>query len=174
MMLPKVEIKKILYATDLSESARYAFAYAVSMAEHYQASISLLHVLHDAPDFIEGIIGVEKWKEIRQRHYTEAREALIGKHREHQVMRDVVGHLRDKAISANGAAEIEAEEIIIREGDAVEEILNTAREINCDVIIMGTHGLSNLANAMMLGSTAKRVLRRSRIPVFVIRLPDTD
>ncbi len=35
MTLPKVEVKKILYATDLSENARYAFAYAVSLADLY-------------------------------------------------------------------------------------------------------------------------------------------
>ena len=33
MILPKVEVNKILYATDLSENARYAFAYAVSLAD---------------------------------------------------------------------------------------------------------------------------------------------
>ena len=32
MDIPKVEVKKILYATDLSENARHAFAYAVSLA----------------------------------------------------------------------------------------------------------------------------------------------
>jgi nucleotide-binding universal stress UspA family protein len=42
MILPKVDIKRILYATDLSESARHAFAYAVSLANLYGASITLL------------------------------------------------------------------------------------------------------------------------------------
>jgi len=32
MQLPKIEVKKILYATDLSDNARYAFAYALSLA----------------------------------------------------------------------------------------------------------------------------------------------
>ncbi len=174
MLLPKVEIKKILYATDLSDSARYAFAYAVSMAEHYQASITLLHVLHDTPDFIEGIIGVEKWKEIKQRHYNDARDALIGKHRENILVKDVLGQFCDEVKTANSGTEVDTEEIVVREGNAVDEILNTAAEKKCDVIVMGTHGLGNLADAMMLGSTAKRVLRRSRIPVFVIRLPESD
>jgi hypothetical protein len=47
MKLPKVDIKKILYATDLSEGAKYAFAYAVSLANTYHASITILHVLFD-------------------------------------------------------------------------------------------------------------------------------
>ncbi len=50
MELPKVEVKKILYATDLSESARRAFAYAVSLANLYQAKITFLHVMSEDPN----------------------------------------------------------------------------------------------------------------------------
>lgn len=45
METPADDLKRILYVTDLSENARYAFAYAVSQANHYGASITLLHVL---------------------------------------------------------------------------------------------------------------------------------
>ena len=41
--LPVVDIKRILYATDLSENARYAMAYAVSLANTYCAQITILH-----------------------------------------------------------------------------------------------------------------------------------
>jgi nucleotide-binding universal stress UspA family protein len=40
-MLP--EIKKILYATDLSENARYAARYAVALAERFNAEITTMH-----------------------------------------------------------------------------------------------------------------------------------
>lgn len=39
MILPKVQIKKILYATDLSEGAIHAFAYAVNLASMYDATL---------------------------------------------------------------------------------------------------------------------------------------
>jgi len=45
MIVP--QIKKILYATDLSENARYAFAYAASLANQYGAGVTILHVLED-------------------------------------------------------------------------------------------------------------------------------
>jgi nucleotide-binding universal stress UspA family protein len=48
-----------------------------------------------------------------------------------------------------------------------------ADELNCDVIIMGTHAKGIIANTF-LGSTAKRVLRRTRKPVFIIPLPKGD
>jgi nucleotide-binding universal stress UspA family protein len=42
-MLP--QIKNILYATDLSENARYAYNYAASMGQQYGARITILHVI---------------------------------------------------------------------------------------------------------------------------------
>ena len=44
-MIP--EIKKILYATDLSENARFAFGYAASLANRYGAQIVMLHVIEE-------------------------------------------------------------------------------------------------------------------------------
>jgi len=41
---------------------------------------------------------------------------------------------------------------------------------NCDMIIMGTHGKGILGHTF-LGSTAKKVLRRTRKPIFIIPLP---
>ena len=42
-MLP--QLKTILYATDLSENARYAYTYAASIAQQYGARITILHVI---------------------------------------------------------------------------------------------------------------------------------
>ena len=65
--------------------------------------------------------------------------------------------------------------IEVCEGFPAEEILKKADEFNCDAIVMGTHGKGIIANTF-LGSTAKRVLRRTRKPVFIIPLPkgETD
>ena len=49
MNLPNIQIKKILYATDLSETAVHSFAYAVSLANMYDAGITILHVLAEIP-----------------------------------------------------------------------------------------------------------------------------
>ena len=72
MELPKVEVKKILYATDLSENARYAFAYAVSLADLYNASITFIHVMSEIPDILDksviGYISEERWEEIKSQN----------------------------------------------------------------------------------------------------------
>ncbi len=48
--IPKVEYKKILYTTDLSESGRYAFHHAASLAAHYQAELTVIHVVEGGPE----------------------------------------------------------------------------------------------------------------------------
>ena len=60
--------------------------------------------------------------------------------------------------------------ILVCEGFAPEVILRKADELDCDVIVLGTHGKGIIANTF-LGSTSKRVLRRTRKPVFIIPLP---
>ena len=63
------QIKKILYATDLSENARFAFGYAMSLANLYGAGITILHVLESSPSsesLVTNVIGKEKWTELRK------------------------------------------------------------------------------------------------------------
>lgn len=76
-----VTIKKILYATDLSENARYVFTYAVSLAIKYFASITMLHVVHEIPDFADrsmaNYIDGDRWEQIKKRHLEDARQGLI-------------------------------------------------------------------------------------------------
>ena len=65
------------------------------------------------------------------------------------------------------------ESIELCEGFPPEMILRKADEFNCDAIVMGTHGKGIIRNTF-LGSTSKRVLRRTRKPVFIIPLPKEE
>jgi nucleotide-binding universal stress UspA family protein len=58
-------------------------------------------------------------------------------------------------------------------GHPADEILTQAEKRNCDLIVMGTQGHGILEDAL-LGSTARRVVRRSKKPVLVVRLPEED
>ena len=172
MELPNVQIKKILYATDLSESAVHAFSYAVSLANLYGAGITILHVLAEFPgeEFITNMINSDTWEEIKNRHYTEARDQLIGKRRNHVALKEVLEAFSEEA-KANGEAEaFFTDEILIKNGPPAEVIVDTAKGRGCDLIVVGTHGHSAIAD-VLIGSTAKRVVRQSTIPVLVIRLP---
>jgi nucleotide-binding universal stress UspA family protein len=61
--------------------------------------------------------------------------------------------------------------VLVKRGNPVDVILEQAEAKACDLIVMGTHGQGTIAEAMM-GSTARRVSKRSKLPVLVIRLPE--
>ena len=174
MTLPKVDVKKILYATDLSENARYAFAYAVSLANLYGAKITLLHVLPEVSELMDkhiiGYIDADRWEKIKVEHFDEAREALIGKRKDHLAVKDVLQQFSEDATQGEGVG---TDQIIVERGNPVEEIINHSKKLNCDLIVMGTHGHGTLED-VMIGSTARRVVRRSKIPVLVVRLPEEE
>ena len=172
MAIQPVKINKILYATDLSKNAHYAFSYAVSIGDCYGASLVLLHVLPESPrpmdNRVIGYIGASKWEKIKQQHYNEAKDALIGKRNDHAAITEVLNQFHKDA--KNGSDRTE-DEIIVEAGNTVDIILKHAVDKNCDLIVMGTHGHGGLTDAMM-GTTARRVTRKSRIPVLTVRLPE--
>jgi nucleotide-binding universal stress UspA family protein len=172
MNLPTIQIKKILYTTDLSESAVHAYAYAVSLANLYGAGIAILHVLAEFPgeEFITNMISTNTWEEIKNRHYSKARDQLIGKRRGHVALKEVLEAFSEEAKADGETEAAQADEVLIKSGTPAEVIVDTAQEMDCDLIVMGTRGHSALADAL-IGSTAKWVVRNSPIPVLVIRLP---
>ena len=172
MVLPSVKIKKILYATDISENAHYAFAYAVSLANLYNAKIVILHVLTEIPNLdssVQAYIDAERWEEIKERNLKEVEATLAGKKRDHVVIREALDQFCEDVKSVS-EEEFETDEIVIKRGNTVNTILEESQKRNCDLIVMGTQGHGILAEVMM-GSTAKKVIRRSPIPVLVVRLP---
>jgi nucleotide-binding universal stress UspA family protein len=171
MKLADIQIKKILYATDLSESAVNAFSYAASLANMYGAGITMLHVMAEFPgeDFIVNMISTDTWEEIKQRHYSEARNQLIGKRRENVALKEVLETFSEQVKSDSQDQSFVTDEVLVKQGTPAEVIVDTAKELNCDLIVMGTHGHGVLAD-VLVGSTAKWVIKHSPIPVLVIRL----
>jgi nucleotide-binding universal stress UspA family protein len=62
-------------------------------------------------------------------------------------------------------------EMVIREASPRRVIVDVAVELNCQMIIMGTHGRSGLAH-LLLGSVAEYVVRNSKVPVLTVRTWD--
>ena len=169
-MIP--QIKRILYATDLSPNSVYALRYAINSAVKHHADIIILHVFEKVDPAGSTWLDPYLYEERHQRLYTERiteTKDLIQKRLKAIRENELKEHknnpeLDDMTIS-----------IEICEGFPAEEILSKADELNCDAIVMGTHSKGIIANTF-LGSTAKRVLRRTRKPVFIIPLPkgETD
>ncbi len=175
MQIQNIEIKKILYATDLSENARHVFSYAVSLADKYSASIVMLHVVHEVPMLadisVTGYIDADRWEQIKKHHFEDARQVLIGKKKEHLAAKEVLDQFAENTRNAEGASKFTLDEVIVETGNPVELILEVAENRNCDIIVMGKTGQGLIEGALM-GSTAARVVRRSKKPVLVIRNPD--
>ena len=163
MKLPN--ITKILYATDMSVNARYAFGYAASLSARYNAPITILHVLEElsptALMMVGDIIGETRWTSLKK----EKEELVVDSIKEQleEFHQDVKCDYPECAFVV--------EENIVTTGQPVEQILQYAETTDCDLVVMGSHGQGMLAE-VMIGSTSRRVLRRCLKPVMVIRLPE--
>ncbi|MEZ4527470.1 MAG: universal stress protein [Desulfobacterales bacterium] len=176
MMLPQVNFKRILYATDLSESARYALAHAASIANACKAELVILHVMAENINIDKEIvtcIGHDKWEEIKKRNEIDARTALIGKRREHPALQEALAHFCENAKDNIGENDVKMDETIVEKGNPADVIVRVAEQRKCDLIVMGSYGISGLAEAI-IGSTSRRVLKRTQIPVLVVRLQKED
>ena len=171
------EIKKILFTTDLSQNSRQAFDYAVSAADRYGASITILHVMEEispsANLHLKNFIGEESWRELQESHEQEARKILIGKQKEGAIIREALHEFCEQVQKDFSQCEIMTDEIVVTKGNVVTEIIAETQAREIDLIVMGYHGRGKLEEAV-LGSTTRRVLRQSKIPVLLVRLPDDE
>ncbi|MFZ0134048.1 MAG: universal stress protein [Desulfobacterales bacterium] len=171
MLLPKVAIKKILFATDLSEGARQALAYAVSLSNRYGAPITILHALEESAGVSAAVmyhIGPDLWNEIKKKHEDTARNVIIAKQREDDpAVKEALHHYYNEVSQSFEEQAFTLEDVVVKRGRPVDLIVETAERRRCDLIVMGTRGQGGLTQ-MMLGSTAQKVLKRSKIPVLVV------
>jgi len=159
------EIKKILYATDLSDNARYAFGYAASLADRYDAQVTVLHVLEDVSTtfnmHITGYLGEREWAQLQ----VEKEGTLL------DTITERLNTFCSEARDEMDQCKFIVEKILAVKGVPAEEILNQAEVNDADMIVMGTRGFGVFKDALM-GGTARRVVRHSPVPVMVIRLPE--
>ena len=173
-MIP--QIKKILYATDLSKNSAYAFRYAINSAMHHGADIHILHVLEIplfpfSPPGEEGtgnLYEVSRYLE-KMRKFDVEQEKLAKEKIKKRLEQFCDRELKDNPDCMKHVASIQ-----VVEGDPAGTILQIAEKAKADLVIMGTHGKGLLAHAF-LGSVAEKVLNRIKIPVFIIPIPkETD
>ena len=163
------DIKKILYATDLSPNSTYALRYALQSAKLYNAEVIIMHAFETAYIGYAPVLNTyidDKGQQMLYEERVAESKAAIEKR---------LKTVCDEELDENPDYEEIVKSIEVCEGFPAERILETARQFNCDMIIMGTHGKGIIGNTF-LGSTAKRVLRRTRLPIFIIPLPkgETD
>lgn len=134
-------ITRILLATDFSRSSEQALGYAEELARRFGAELLVLHV-DEALSTVPGSDLAET-----------RRLAAEGE------LQDLVADLRAKNVPARA---------ILRPGLASGEIVAMANAEHADLVVLGTHGRTGLAHAL-LGSVAERVLRTASCPVLTVR-----
>ncbi len=159
------EIKKILYVTDLSRNAAYAFRYAVRFMRAFNAEIVILTV-------VKGFSPVDEVPVVVQMG-----EGTFKKARE-ETLRNVIERLKIR-LENYGKKELSDDErkkmmekitIEVKEGDPSVEILKAAESEDVDMVIMGAHS-KEVLNYTFLGRVTQRVLRHIRKPVLVVPIP---
>ena len=157
------EIKKILFATDITPTAKYAARYACTIGNKFDAKVWAIHVVPDILSEYSAGAGVnikdtEKQEEFN-RDAVESAERILGER---------IRTTSEKVIQEISACPLSKDRIMVKTGDPVEEITRAAAEGNFDLIIMGTHGDQGFDD-ILLGSTAQGVIHYSKIPVLVAR-----
>ena len=154
-MIPK--IKKILYATDLSKNASYAFSFAISLAMKHEAKISIINVRERLSHNTELQLTADDFES--------AKNKLI------EIMKARIDEF-DELEKFDGCVYTKyVDKIIVKSGMPVEAIIRQSQEEESDLIVMGTHGHGILFTTF-IGSTAQKMVQLSKIPVLVVRIPD--
>lgn len=148
-----INFKLILCPVDFSATSTHALETAIELATELNAKIHLVHVYqYPAFSLPEADLATPIDLSI-QEGYVERLGTQLAK-------------LKDKYTSP--ALSIST---TLAEGVPYVEIIHTAKEVNADLIIVGTHGRTGLSH-MLLGSVAERVVRSATIPVLSV--PDNN
>lgn len=162
-MIPKIQT--ILYCTNLGPEAAHVFRYAISQAQHYQGNIHILHVVEPLSNFAKGLveqyIASEKYESI----HAQSRQYVLDR-----IKQRVNTFCEQETCTLLQGSDL-IQGISVLEGQPLDTILQTAREIQADLIVLGSHRHKHLTGQGTLGSTARRVVSASPIPVLTVSTP---
>jgi universal stress protein A len=143
-----MEIKRILCPTDFSATAQKALEYAVFLASSHNAELQLLHVVDHLHGFDNYLILSMAPHEIAERMEKHANKDLS----------EVVNQIKE-TVKIQKA---------VRHGKTSVQIIEMAREVKADLIVMGSHGRTGVSH-VIIGSVAEAVVRHAYCPVLVVR-----
>lgn len=141
-------LRTILHPTDFSDDSENALWVARALACSHGARLIILHV---SPIESTG------------RSAEEVMSCTT-------ICRDALEEARGQVEGPDLAQPVE---LLMKKGKVSTEILETAEQCQCDLIVMGTRGTTALGR-FLIGSTAESVMRNARCPVLSLRLPHGD
>ncbi len=163
-------IRSILFATDLTPNCQQALDFTIAIATRFQATIYMLHVIEKLPEHLggrlKGLLGTHQWESMVGNQRESAHKSLLGKQSTSSGIRESLRNFCKQEGLEDTSCDFTSSEIIITDGILIEDILNSAETNECDLIVLGGH--KNVFAKTSLGSTAKGVLKKSKIPVTVV------
>ena len=155
-----MRLTRILAPTDLSKYSGFAMEWAAYMAQCMRADLLLLHVIpEEEGKIMEEVIGegavVQISKGIRQNVVEERQKRLVEQY--------------EMVVSREIKASLKVEQMV-RIGFPFLEIIRVAKEKDVDLIVLGTHGRTGLAHAL-IGSVAEKVVHHAHCPVLSVKHP---
>lgn len=141
-------IDTVVLTTDGSASADRAVEVSLDLADRFDATIHALYVV----DTVEVEASPDQVQE-------DLHEALLDS-----------GHEALETVEERADGPVET---VVREGDPTDEICEYAREVDADMVATGTRGRHG-EHALLLGSVAEAVVRRSPVPVLTVRQLDDE
>ncbi|HEX7458703.1 MAG TPA: universal stress protein [Ginsengibacter sp.] len=150
-------MKKVLIALDYDPAAQKIAETGYALAKSMNAKVILLHVISDPAYYsslnYSPIFGYDSFSNLDIVQTTAVEE-----------LKKAAKNYLDKSKQHLGDETIET---VIKDGDFGESILDTAKEMNVDIIVMGSHGRRGF-DKILMGSVAEKVLHKTTIPLFVI------
>jgi len=152
-------IKSILVPVDGSEHSRRALEFATDIAQRFNASVVLVHVVSTGALLPAPQVGVPVTPEgvpppVFSMKMTEDMTKL------------------GSELLARGSVEVEKRGLtakkVLERGEPLEKILQTAKNERCDLIVIGARGLGKV-RALLLGSVSDGVVHRAPCPVLVVK-----
>jgi nucleotide-binding universal stress UspA family protein len=151
-----IQIKNILVATDFSAPSQAALLYGRNFAHQHAATLHVLHVVDDVASRVLPMTGaLPNVGEMQMELEEAARKDLAA------------------LLSEDDRRELHAQAVILTSAVPAQSIVSYARDAAIDLIIIGTHGRTGLAN-LFLGSVAQHVVRMAPCPVLTVRHPERD
>jgi len=142
--------EKVLSPTDFSDVAQKALSYIIRLKDSGAREVVVLHAIDNRGfDALHRLVGEEKFEELKKNKHEETQKRL----------KAVAKELTKAGLKVT---------LRIETGIPMREILRVEEQEDVSVIVIGSHGLSNLQE-MFLGSVSEKVIRRSKTPVFVIK-----
>ena len=147
-------ISKLLVPTDGSKAAQKAALYAVDLAKQLKASVVVLSVI-DKRSFAGQTVPSTK----TARHVIEPIEDYL-----REAAEGYTGEI-EKLCDKNGVQS----KTVITAGHPVEDIVKEASRVKANLIIMGSHGKSALAAAVLGSVTYGVIHKETKIPVLIVK-----